>query len=108
MRGGALTVHYLDYGNTEEVGAGALYPWDPALALVPAQATLCRLRDLVEGATLTEEAVAVFEDRGLIDFAKRIRMRGNDLTHRSTRAIKIEAMQDAFATNLPPTILKLD
>ena len=49
----------------------------------------------------------MFEDQGLIDFAKRIRMRGNDLTHRSTRAIKIEAMQDAFAKNLPPTILKL-
>ena len=61
-RGDALTVHYLDYGNTEEVGAGALYPWDPALALVPAQATLCRLRGLVEGATLTEEEVAVFEE----------------------------------------------
>ena len=56
----AATVHYLDYGNREEVAAGGLYPWDPALALVPAQATLCRLRGLEEGATFTEEEVAVF------------------------------------------------
>ena len=64
--------------------------------------------EMIGEESLTTEAMAVFEDQGLIDFAKRIRMRGNDLTHRSTRAIKIEAMQDAFATNLPPTILKLE
>ena len=35
-------------------------------------------------------------------------MRDQALTHRSTRAIKIEQLQEAFSTDLPPTLLLLD
>ena len=51
--------------------------------------------EMIGEESLTTEAMAVFEDRGLIDFAKRIRMRGNDLTHRSTLTIlKLEELTD--------------
>ena len=35
-------------------------------------------------------------------------MRSQALTHRSTRAIKIEQLQEAFSTDLPPTLLPLE
>ena len=35
-------------------------------------------------------------------------MPGQALTHKSTRAIKIEQLQEAFSTNLPPTLLPLE
>ena len=47
--------------------------------------------------TLTNEAMALFEEHGIME-----------LTHRSTRATKIETMQEAFSTNLPPTLLPLE
>ena len=51
--------------------------------------------EMIGEESLTTEAMAVFEDRGLIDFAKRIRMRGNDLTHRSTLTmLKLEELTD--------------
>ena len=51
--------------------------------------------EMIGEESLTTEAMAVFEDQGLIDFAKRIRMRGNDLTHRSTLTmLKLEELTD--------------
>ena len=47
--------------------------------------------------TLTNEAMALFEEHGIME-----------LTHRSTRATKIETMQEAFSTNLPPTLMPLE
>ena len=58
--------------------------------------------------TLTNEVMGLFEEHGIMELARRIRMRGQALTHRSTRATKIEQMQEAFSTNLPPTLLPLE
>ena len=58
--------------------------------------------------TLTNEVMGLFEEHGIMELARRIRMRGQRLTHRSTRATKIEQMQEAFSTNLPPTLLPLE
>ena len=58
--------------------------------------------------TLTNEVMSLFEEHGIMELARRIRMRGQRLTHRSTRATKIEQMQEAFSTNLPPTLLPLE
>ena len=58
--------------------------------------------------TVTNEVMGLFEEHGIMELARRIRMRGQALTHRSTRATKIEQMQEAFSTNLPPTLLPLE
>ena len=47
------------------------------------------------------------EESGMIEVAQRIRMHGQVLHHRSTRQIKIEKLQDAFDTQLPPTLYPL-
>ena len=64
--------------------------------------------ELMGEETLTTELMGFFEENGIIKLAKKIRMRGQALTHRSTRAIKIEQLQEAFSTNLPPTLLPLE
>ena len=64
--------------------------------------------DMMGEETLTNEAMALFEEHGIMELARRIRMRGQALRHRSTRATKIETMQEAFSTNLPPTLLPLE
>ena len=58
--------------------------------------------------TVTNEVMGLFEEHGIMELARRIRMRGQALTHRSTRAIKIEQLQEAFSTDLPPTLLPLE
>ena len=63
--------------------------------------------ELMGEETLTTELMGLFEENGIIELAKKIRMRGQALTHRSTRAIKIEQLQEAFSTNLPPTLLPI-
>ena len=64
--------------------------------------------ELMGEETLTTEVMGLFEENGIIELAKKIRMRGQALTHRSTRAIKIEQLQEAFSTDLPPTLLPLE
>ena len=64
--------------------------------------------ELMGEETLTTELMGLFEENGIIELAKKIRMRGQALTHRSTRAIKIEQLQEAFSTDLPPTLLPLE
>ena len=54
--------------------------------------------ELMGEETLTTELMGLFEE---------IRMRGQPLTHRSTRAIKIEQLQEAFSTDLLPTLLPI-
>ena len=51
--------------------------------------------------------MGLFEERKLIEMAQRIKMRGADLSHSSTRTLKIQQMKDAFATELLPTLLPL-
>ena len=63
--------------------------------------------ELMGEETLTTELMGLFEENGIIELAKKIRMRGQPLTHRSTKAIKIEQLQEAFSTNLPPTLLPI-
>ena len=63
--------------------------------------------ELMGEETLTTELMGLFEENGIIELAKKIRMRGQALTH-STRAIKIEQLQEAFSTDLPPTLLPLE
>ena len=58
--------------------------------------------------TVTNEVMGLFEEHGIMELARRIRMRGQALTHRSTRATKIEQLQEAFSTDLPPTLLPLE
>ena len=58
--------------------------------------------------TVTNEVMGLFEEHGIMELARRIRMRGQALTHRSTRAIKIEQLQEAFSTDLSPTLLPLE
>ena len=64
--------------------------------------------ELMGEETLTTELMGLFEENCIIELAKKIRMRGQALTHRSTRAIKIEQLQEAFSTDLPPTLLPLE
>ena len=64
--------------------------------------------ELMGEETLTTELMGLFEENGIIELAKKIRMRGQALTHRSTRAIKIEQLQEAFSTDLSPTLLPLE
>ena len=64
--------------------------------------------ELMGEETLTTELMGLFEENGIIELAKKIRMRGQALTHRSTRAIKIEQLQEAFSTDLPLTLLPLE
>ena len=56
---------------------------------------------------LVAEAMQVFEERDLVQLAQRIKLRGGALNHRSTRTIKVQQMQEAFNTRLPPTLLPL-
>ena len=56
---------------------------------------------------LTVDMMNLLEESGMIEVAKRIRMHGQVLHHRSTRQIKIEKLQDAFDTRLPPTLYPL-
>ena len=54
-----------------------------------------------------ENMMNLLEESGMIEVAQRIRMHGRVLHHRSTRQIKIEKLQDAFDTRLPPTLYPL-
>lgn len=45
-KGGLLGIHYVDYGNCEEVPESSLRPLLPRFAELPAQAIRCRLRGL--------------------------------------------------------------
>ena len=56
---------------------------------------------------LVTELMGVLEEKQIIELAQRIKMRGQALTHRSTRSTKIQQMQEAFGTQLPPTLLPL-
>ena len=56
---------------------------------------------------LTVDMMNLLEESGMIEVAQRIRMHGQVLHHRSTRQIKIEKLQDAFDTRLPPTLYPL-
>ena len=56
---------------------------------------------------LTVDMMNLLEESGMIKVAQRIRMQGRVLHHRSTRQIKIEKLQDAFDTRLPPTLYPL-
>ena len=44
----------------------------------------------------------IYEEKNAIEKAKSIKMRGNYLSHGSTRKAKIQTIQEAFGTNLPP------
>ena len=57
---------------------------------------------------LTTQLFDIFEEKGIFEAAKRIKMRGNVLSHRSTRSLKISEMQEVFGTMLPPTLLPLE
>ena len=54
---------------------------------------------------LTTELMEIFEERGLIEMAQRIKLRGQALVHRSTRNMRIQRMQEAFSCHLPPPLL---
>ena len=56
---------------------------------------------------LTTELMEIFEERGLIEMAQRIKLRGQALIHRSTRNMRIQRMQEAFSCHLPPPLLPL-
>ena len=56
---------------------------------------------------LTVDMMNLIEESRMIEAAQRIRMQGRVLHHRSTRQIKIEKLQDAFDTRLPPTLYPL-
>ena len=56
---------------------------------------------------LTVDMMNLLEESGMMEVAQRIRMHGQVLHHRSTRQIKIEKLQDAFDTGLPPTLYPL-
>ena len=56
---------------------------------------------------LTVDMMNLLEESGMIEVAQRIRMHGQVLHHRSTRQIKIEKLQDAYDTRLPPTLYPL-
>ena len=56
---------------------------------------------------LTTELMEIFEERGLIEMAQRIKLRGQALVQRSTRNMRIQRMQEAFSCHLPPPLLPL-
>ena len=56
---------------------------------------------------LTTELMEIFEERGLIEMAQRIKLRGQALINRSTRNMRIQRMQEAFSCHLPPPLLPL-
>ena len=64
--------------------------------------------ELIGEEELTTKLFDLFEEQSVFEVAKRIRMRGHILTHRSTRSLKIVEMQEVFETLLPPTQLPLD
>ena len=49
-----------------------------------------------------------FEQQKIIELAQRINSRGQVLSHRNTRTMKIFDLQDLFNTQLPPLVLPLD
>ena len=53
--------------------------------------------------------MGVVEEKNIIHHAQQIKLRGQALNHRSrsTRTIKIQQMQEAFGTQLLPTLLPL-
>ena len=62
--------------------------------------------ELIGEEELTTQLFDLFEEKAIFEAAKRVRMRGHILTHRSTRSLKIE-MQEVFETLLPPNQLPL-
>ena len=61
------SVRYIDYGNYEaRVSATDIFPWDPLLSMVPAQATLCCFHgaphSLGAGADFTREVLEDFQE----------------------------------------------
>ena len=56
---------------------------------------------------LTTELMEIFEERGLIEMAQRIKLRGQALVQRSTRNMRIQRMQEAFSCHLPDGIALL-
>ena len=64
--------------------------------------------ELIGEEELTTQLFDLFEEKAIFEAAKRIRMRGHVLTHRSTRSLKIVEMQEVFETLLPPTQLPLE
>ena len=53
------------------------------------------------------ELMGVFEEKEIIQHAQLIKLCGQALNHRSTRTIKLQQMQEAFDTQLPPSPLPL-
>ena len=59
--------------------------------------------ELIGEEDLVTELMGVFEEKDIIQHAQLIKLRG----HRSTRTIKLQQMQEAFDTQLPPSPLPL-
>ena len=51
--------------------------------------------------------MGVFEEKDIIQLAQLIKLRDQALNYRSNRTIKLQEMQEAFNTRLPPTPLPL-
>ena len=56
---------------------------------------------------VASKLMVVFEQQKIIELAQRINSRGQVLSHRNTRTMKIADLQDLFNT-LPPLVLPLD
>ena len=63
--------------------------------------------ELIGEEDLVTELMGVFEEKDIIQHAQLIKLRGQALNHRSTRTIKLQQMQEAFDTQLPPSPLPL-
>ena len=57
---------------------------------------------------VASKLMVVFEQQKIIELAQRINSRGQVLSHRNTRTMKIFDSQDLFNTQLPPLVLPLD
>ena len=57
---------------------------------------------------VASKLMVVFEQQKIIELAQRINSRGQVLSHRNTRTMKIFDLQDLFNTQLPPLVLPLD
>ena len=63
--------------------------------------------ELIGEEDLVTELMGVFEEKDIIQHAQLIKLRGQAVNHRSTRTIKLQQMQEAFDTQLPPSPLPL-
>ena len=57
---------------------------------------------------IATQMMEVLEENKIIEKAQRIKLRGQVLSHRNTRTMKIVDLQDIFDTTLPPLALPLD